>query len=180
MKFRAADTHGGNDEWYTPREIVKHLGPFDLDPCTSTRRPWDTASEHYEAEKLNGLRQQWKGRVWLNPPYSKARLWMEKMSEHGNGIALVYARTGTIWFHEHVFASASAILFLRGRVSFYQSDGSVPRDAKGHKTTSGAPSCLVAYDPPDMRENRIRLQASVGSLEKGGCFVIPGKTQRRK
>jgi hypothetical protein len=39
------------------------------------------------------------------------------MHEHRNGIALVFARTDTSWFHDYV-AKADAILFLRGRIAF--------------------------------------------------------------
>ena len=37
----------GTDEWLTPPEIIKALGPFDLDPCSPITRPWDTALKHY-------------------------------------------------------------------------------------------------------------------------------------
>lgn len=39
----AAGTH----VWLTPPHVVDALGPFDLDPCASTDRPWDTAAKHY-------------------------------------------------------------------------------------------------------------------------------------
>ena len=42
------------DEWLTPPEIIKALGPFDLDPCSPINRPWDTARKHYTIEN-NGL-----------------------------------------------------------------------------------------------------------------------------
>jgi len=35
------------NEWLSPPEIVKVLGPFDLDPCSPVYRPWPTAREHY-------------------------------------------------------------------------------------------------------------------------------------
>jgi hypothetical protein len=34
-------------EWLTPPEIITSLGMFDLDPCTPSVRPWDTAKKHY-------------------------------------------------------------------------------------------------------------------------------------
>ena len=63
--------------------------------------------------------------------------WLEKMAEHNNGIALIFARTDTRMFHDYVF-NAAAILFIKGRLSFYNVNG-----IKGG--TAGAPSCLVAY-----------------------------------
>jgi len=32
------------DEWLTPPDIIKALGPFDLDPCAPIVRPWPTAA----------------------------------------------------------------------------------------------------------------------------------------
>ena len=64
---RSANT---SDEWYTPREIIEALGEFDLDPCAPMHPLWPTAKIMYNKQD-NGLVQNWKGRVWLNPPYSR-------------------------------------------------------------------------------------------------------------
>jgi hypothetical protein len=42
----------------------------------------------------DGLKQEWKGRVWLNPPYSRPLIecFVKRMAEHGNGIALLFNR----------------------------------------------------------------------------------------
>lgn len=55
-----------SDEYYTPLEIVRPLGKFDLDPCGV--RGHETADIIYTKED-DGLSKQWIGRVWLNPPY---------------------------------------------------------------------------------------------------------------
>jgi hypothetical protein len=131
-----------NDEWLTPPHVLKALGPFDLDPCACTDpRPWPTAREHYTRAD-NGILREWHGRVFLNPPYGGPTIvgpWMRRMVAHGNGIALVFARTETDIFHECVWQVASAILFLRGRLFFHYADG---RKASAN---AGAPSCLIAY-----------------------------------
>lgn len=130
------------DEWFTPRSILEALGEFDLDPAAPipSRRPWSTATLHYSTDD-NGLVKPWDGRVWLNPPYDRYQIgkWLGRMAAHGNGIALVFARTDTAWFHDFIFPHASAILFLAGRVIF--------RDVRGKpsKWNPAAPSCLVAY-----------------------------------
>ena len=132
-----------NDEWLTPPEIIKALGEFDLDPCAPhpDKRPWNMAKRHYHKE-MDGLKQQWFGRVWCNPPYGReAFRWLEKLHDHGNGIALVFARTETIGFHEQVWNKADAIFFFKGRISFYKADGKKPNALD----RANAPSCLVAY-----------------------------------
>jgi hypothetical protein len=144
-----------NDEWLTPPEIIKVLGPFDLDPCSPINRPWDTARKHYSILD-DGLSSPWAGRVWCNPPYGKeAEVWLKKLADHGNGIALIFARTETEMFFSQVWGRASSILFIKGRLYFYYVDGTKA------KANSGAPSCLVAYG-----------QDNVAALERSG---IPGK-----
>lgn len=132
-------TKARTDDWLTPPEILKSLGEFDLDPCASTGQPWQTARNQF-TEADNGLMQPWAGRVWLNPPYGlEATYWMEKLAVHGNGIALIFARTETQMFFTSVWPKASAVLFIRGRLNFHYPCGSrAPRNA-------GGPSVLVAY-----------------------------------
>ena len=129
----------GKDEWLTPPEIIRSLGSFDLDPCSPINRPWDTAKHHYTIND-DGLRTGWFGRVWCNPPYGKELIhWLKRCSEHKNCIALVFARTDTKAFQRYVFPCCEAVLFLAGRIRFY--------DVKGTQCgTAGAPSVLIAYD----------------------------------
>ena len=127
-----------NDEWLTPPEIIKTLGGFDLDPCAPVNRPWDTARNHFCVHD-DGLIQKWFGRVWCNPPYGRKTFkWLSKLHAHGNGIALIFARTETIGFHTEIWNKADAIFFFKGRLKFYRVDGT-------QGDTANAPSCLVAY-----------------------------------
>jgi hypothetical protein len=129
-----------NDSWFTPIEILQALGEFDLDPCTSHSRPWNTAKRHFALPEQNGLALPWEGRVWLNPPYGRdTGTWLKKMVDHGNGIALIFARTETEDWHEHIWKRSPGILFLRGRLTFYLENG------KRAAHNSGAPSALVSY-----------------------------------
>ena len=49
-----------SDEWYTPKEIIDALGPFDLDPCAPMQPLWPTARVMWNKEH-NGLSHQWGG-----------------------------------------------------------------------------------------------------------------------
>ena len=125
------------DEWLTPPEIIQSLGTFDLDPCSPVNRPWDTANLHYTIED-DGLSKDWSGRVWCNPPYgTETGKWLKKLSDHNNGICLIFARTETSNFFNYVWNKASGIRFIKGRLKFYSVDG------KQAKNCAGAPSCLV-------------------------------------
>ena len=129
----------GKYEWLTPPEIIHALGRFDLDPCAPIHRPWPTADFHYTVLD-DGLTQPRFGRVWLNPPYGPhTHKWLARLAAHGNGIALTFARTETRMFFAWVWGKAVAVLFLRGRLTFYNADGTKPGNS------GGAPSCLVAY-----------------------------------
>jgi hypothetical protein len=132
-------TRSLKDEWLTPPELLEKLGEFDLDPCSPIDRPWSTAREHYTVED-NGLLKRWQGRVWCNPPYGRDTIkWLVRCAEHDNAIALIFARTETEMFFKCVWERATAALFLKGRLSFYHSDGSKAQN------NGGAPSVLVAY-----------------------------------
>jgi DNA N-6-adenine-methyltransferase (Dam). len=127
------------DEWLTPRHVLDALGAFDLDPCAPIERPWETAAKHYTVLD-DGLKQPWKGRVWCNPPYGLAAAqWLARCADHGNATALIFARTETRMFFDHVWPKASGILFLEGRLYFHHVTG------ERAAANAGAPSVLVAY-----------------------------------
>lgn len=136
------------NEWLTPRYLLEALGPFDLDPCASDRRPFDTAARSITREE-DGLAQEWAGRVWLNPPYSTVSSWMERLARHDCGTALVFARTDTRWWHEHVWPRAAGILFVRGRITFVRADGR-PHDKTRGSGNAGAASAFIAYGARDL------------------------------
>lgn len=135
---------GETNVWLTPPEILAALGPFDLDPCACTDRPWDTAAAHYTAAD-DGLALPWHGRVWMNPPYGPhVGAWLERLAGHGRGTALIFARTETDAWHQHVWQRASGVLFLRGRLHFHHPDG------RRAAHNGGAPSALIAYGSDDL------------------------------
>lgn len=140
------------DEWYTPKEIIDSLGEFDLDPCAPMKPLWKTAKKMFNKED-NGLKQDWEGRVWLNPPYSRPliELFCKKMAEHGNGITLLFNRLDSCMMHDVVLKNAHAMKFLRKRIRFYRPDG----------TQGGSPGCgsvLFAFGEENARilkENKL-------------------------
>lgn len=157
-------THESSDamnqiEWYTPKWIFEAMDTkFDMDVCHPINTiPYIPASKKYTI-KDDGLNQPWIGKVWMNPPYGKSiDKWLEKFYNHQNGIALVFARTDTQWFHKYC-ATADAILFLSGRIKFV--------DGLGKK--SGSPGCgsmLVAFG----KENVKTLE----SMYEYGLIIYP-------
>jgi hypothetical protein len=136
-------------EWLTPPELVKQLGIFDLDPCSPINPPFVHANHNFTIVD-DGLTKQWFGRVYMNPPYGRGmELWMEKLKYHGNGIALIFARTETKCFFDHIWNHADALLFVKGRIRFYHVSGI-------QAGTPGAPSVFVAYG----KDNALALKNS--------------------
>jgi DNA N-6-adenine-methyltransferase (Dam) len=141
-------TVGRSQVHITPKWIIDRLGRFDTDPCAADPRPWDCAAVNF-TEKDNGLIRPWLGRVWLNPPFDRYEVarWISRLAEHGQGTALLHARTETDWF-EPCWQYASGILFMADRIYFYRPDGS------RQPANSGAPPVLVAFGEQDLARLR--------------------------
>ena len=154
------------EEWLTPPELIAALGEFDLDPCAPppNRRPWPMAKQHYD-KAMDGLSQPWFGRVWCNPPYGRTTfVWLNRLAAHGNGIALIFARTETRGFHAEIWEKADAVFFFEGRICFHKITGE-----RGN--TANAPSCLVAYG----QSNVCAIQNAADKGKIRGKFIILDK-----
>ena len=126
-------------EWYTPPSIFDRLGVvFDLDPCAAPNHDHVPARTKYVLP-TDGLAEPWNGTVWLNPPYGKhTGRWVERLAQHGDGIALVFARPDTAWFQK-AYGTADIVCFVEKRIKFI--NGTTGR-ADG---TPGAGSALIGW-----------------------------------
>jgi hypothetical protein len=82
-------------------------------------------ADHIYTKADNGLLKPWCGLVWMNPPFGGRNgqvPWLRKFMQHGNGIALVAARTSAAWFHDEG-TKAETMLFPRGKTKFIRPDG---------------------------------------------------------
>lgn len=115
------------NDWRTPRKFLDAaravLGEIDLDPASGAEANETVKAAKFYTEADNGLKQPWKGRVWLNPPYGgDARLFVERLIKEyqvGNVTAaclLINSHpTETKWFQE---LFAYPICFVRSRIDF--------------------------------------------------------------
>lgn len=132
--------NSGNNEWYTPAEIVETarrvMGSIDLDPASSEIANRTVKAETYYTAETNGLNKKWDGNVWLNPPYSTELIdkfvdkLVEQKDNYKQAIVLVNNATETEWF-EKIVNVASAVCFPRHRVKFYKPDGKVGAPLQG-------------------------------------------------
>jgi ParB family chromosome partitioning protein len=133
-------TYGtGDNEWYTDEKIIesarKVLGNIDLDPASCQLANTIIKAEEIFTIETDGLKQEWHGNIWLNPPYSVSEnpKFIDKLvSEYNSGhtktaLILVNNATETKWF-ERLISIASAICFPVGRLKFWsqQDKGSTP------------------------------------------------------
>jgi phage N-6-adenine-methyltransferase len=122
-------TNSGDNEWFTPPEILKlardFMGGFDLDPASSEAAQKNVQAAHFFDKDRDGLTQEWWGKVWMNPPYSRALMskFVDKLlKEMAEGrvieaIVLTHNFTDTAWFHS-LGEKATRICFPRGRIKF--------------------------------------------------------------
>ncbi len=158
-----APTEGASVEWYTPPEIFHALGiEFDMDVAAPPSGvPWIPAKEHI-ARPRDGLTAPWQGLVWMNPPYGQETgKWVKRLASHGHGIALVFARTDTAWWHDHAMR-ADLVCFVRGRIRFRRAAGISGKDPT-------AASALLAFGG---------ICASAVRQSGLGCYVQPVKVRR--
>lgn len=124
-------TSRNTDEWYTPRFIIDKvrqvLGKIDLDPASNHfANSWIQANTYYTKEQ-NGLKQEWEGNVFLNPPFSETGIWTRKLvkcfeeRKVYSAIILVNSNLGTSWFEE--LWEDYPVCCLRKRLRFIDSEG---------------------------------------------------------
>lgn len=133
-KTAHVSNNSGENEWYTPAEYIaaarEVMGGIDLDPASSAIANETVQAETYYTKDDNGLARDWRGRVWMNPPYAQPLIqyFAEKVAdEFGDGnideaIVLVNNATETRWF-QYMARQASAVCFPAGRVRFLDPEG---------------------------------------------------------
>jgi phage N-6-adenine-methyltransferase len=141
---RRLKANGTSTDWDTPPEIVAAVlelfGKIDLDPCCSAvAGPTVPAERHFTPED-DGLKQEWHGKVYVNPPYgNEIGQWTDKcLHEWREGrvteaVILAPARTDTGWMAR---LRSVPRLFIRGRLNF-----------SGLRNPASFPSVLLYLGP---------------------------------
>lgn len=134
----AALLSSDSNEWYTPPvylEAVRAvLGTIDIDPASNAEANTIVQARTFYDMSANGLKRDWTGRVFLNPPYGKEdgesvsnqALWSARLiSQYEAGITteailLVNAITDAGWFQP---LWDYPICFTDHRIPFYRPGG---------------------------------------------------------
>jgi CspA family cold shock protein len=100
MNAGNARGHSFDDEWNTPAEVFtlerQVLGSIDLDPASNRAAQQIVRARRFVTKADNGLDRPWRGRVWLNPPYSPALIGQfvtKLLHERRAGRAHIVSRT---------------------------------------------------------------------------------------
>lgn len=135
------------DSWETPQDFFDRLDEefnFEVDVCAL---PENAKCDKYYTPEIDGLKQEWTGVCWMNPPYGRQiGRWMEKaykshIENNATVVCLVPARTDTLWWHN--YCMKGEIRLVKGRLKFSNSKDSAP-----------FPSAVVIFSK-DARKNKI-------------------------
>lgn len=142
-KGPALETHNtGDPEGYTPAKYIeasrRALGSIDTDPASNDKAQTIVQAARYFTAKDDGLKKNWDGNVFLNPPYNSGvierfigKLFTEIAARRTKAaILLTNNNTDTRWFHESA-RSATAICLTKGRINFYKADDSTVSPTNG-------------------------------------------------
>ncbi len=134
-----------SNEWYTPARYIeaarKLMGGIDLDPATCEYANRIVKATQIYTIETNGLAQEWRGRIWLNPPYGRdegesnqatwsARLLEEYRAGHvKEAVLLVNAVTDRAWFQP---LWDFPICFTDHRIRFYNTEKEAGQPTHGN------------------------------------------------
>lgn len=117
------------DLWATPQDFFDRLNEefgFELNVCAIAE---NAKCEKYYSPEIDGLKQEWEGVCWMNPPYGRSiGEWVKKAYQSSLAgatvVCLIPARTDTRWWHD--YCMNGEIRFVRGRLKFGDSKNSAP------------------------------------------------------
>lgn len=105
-----------SDEWSTPDDLYQKLNSefnFTLDAAAS---PENTMCERFYDVETDGLKQDWANEtVFVNPPYSQIKKWVEKavyevglwdVNRNCTVVMLLPSRTDTRWFNDYILPNS--------------------------------------------------------------------------
>jgi len=183
MKAKKQSVHFSSktDLWATPQDFFNNLNAefgFQTDVCCL---PNNAKCKNFFTPEMDGLKQNWSGVCWMNPPYGRTIiLWMRKAYESAlvgaTVVCLVPSRTDTAWWHD--YAMKGDIRFIRGRLKFGDAKNSAP-----------FPSAIIIFRPflggyllitfwISYAQNRGRNCGLLERLQKQHYFPLPEQHER--
>lgn len=155
------------DNWMTPPETVADLNDaldgIDLDPCAGATTDIGDIANYRLEDDQDGLKLPWFGTVFVNPPFSYKKDWLEKVETEIQAgrvetvVVLTPDGTDTIsWWHEYIAENAEYICFREGRLDYVD-----PAGSDGPGATFGTAFSVYGEVPQDL----------IDTLEKKGHLM---------
>jgi hypothetical protein len=124
-----------SDENYTDPEIINMVreifnNNISCDPASCEFANIIIKAEKFYTFESNGLVNEWKGNIFLNPPFSMTTKFIDKLIIEFNKnnvkqfIVLVNSYTDPKWFHKMSLIS-QYVCFTKGRLEFYRKDKTI-------------------------------------------------------
>jgi ParB family chromosome partitioning protein len=119
---------GGKEvEWFTPKFIIEYsrtvMGSIDTDPASCHDAQNYIKAKQFYTKETNGLIHNWYGTVFLNPPFTMNKQFIEKLIKEINqnrveqAILLTHNCTEVKWWH-NALNNASSLCILNKRLAF--------------------------------------------------------------
>ncbi len=123
-------------DWNTPKILFDKVNEeFNFEWDLAADKDNALCDKFYDKEK-DGLKQNWDGVCWLNPPFgdksSKMVDWIKKAYNDSQAntnltvVMLIPARTNTKWFHLYCMKAAE-LKFICGRPKFGDNKHGLPQ-----------------------------------------------------
>lgn len=143
MSFKHVLLDGRGDQtWTTPKEVFDAFDKrfcFAVDACASQK---NSLCEQFWTEQDDALAQDWGAQsIWVNPPFAKAKKFVEKAVESASNGALVTmvipANMNSCYWHDYILGKPNVeIHFPRRGLKF-----------GGAKKVCPCPVAVVVFHP---------------------------------
>lgn len=117
------------DNWATPQDFFDRLNAefgFEVDVCAL---PSNAKCKKFYTPAMDGLKQDWKGICFMNPPYGREiAKWIKKAYESSLAgatvVCLIPSRTDTGYWHQ--YCMKGEIRLVEKRLKFGNAKNSAP------------------------------------------------------
>jgi phage N-6-adenine-methyltransferase len=138
------------DHWQTPKWIYNYYKGIGYgDPCPLNP----------EKDALKNSWGEFGPHVFVNPPYSKAKEFLDKAVKEikadniQSATFLLFSNTDTRWWHHYVMRYAEEIKFIKGRLKFLTPEGET-------KNSAMRPSSLINFTKESVRKQQKQIICS--------------------
>jgi hypothetical protein len=100
-------------------------GTIDLDPASNELAQKTVRAKTFYTAETDGLKQDWYGTVWMNPPYEHPKIqhFTSKLiasyeTGHVTAAIVLTNNAGDTGWHQSLAKASSAVFITRGRIKF--------------------------------------------------------------